>query len=166
MFQQLTSFVDHYNEKYGMTKKSCRLALKPAPKITNVVLPPELPSMEIDHVDAVISEDTLNMVLHDCPEDQVLVDTVCEYRNIGKLILDSQDRCMPKRQAALGNNLIVNNKAWHQFAKSGGGLDFITFTDEELNVEVSFEKDENVMMVDDRKLIGVNIPPDDLVTCS
>ena len=58
------------------------------------------------------------------------------------------------------------DKAWHQFAKSGEGLDLITFTDEELDGQVSFDKDANVIMVDDRKLNGVNIPPDNLVTCS
>ena len=94
LFQQITSFVDHYNEKYGTTKKSRRSVLKPAPKTTTVVLPPEFPSMEIDHVDAVIR-------LHDSPEDQLLVDTIREYRmgGSGKLILDSQDRRMPKSQA-------------------------------------------------------------------
>jgi hypothetical protein len=44
--------------------------------------------------------------------------------------------------------------------------DCLQNTDKELDREYSNEPDPNVMMVDNRKLIGVNIPQDDLVTCS
>lgn len=44
--------------------------------------------------------------------------------------------------------------------------DCLQNTDKELEREYSNEPDPNVIMVDDRKLIGVNIPQDDLVTCS
>jgi hypothetical protein len=108
--------------------------------------------------------------MHDIPGEEKFVSTIRAIHKSGQLLHDPTHKRMPARISAIIDNIIAEvcmdpvnaNLEW---AWDDDPLALVTLTNEELLGENVTESTTSEIS-DDRKLIGHNINPDQLVLCS